>query len=61
MVRPGHRRCTGCKMEFPATPKYFWRSNRERDGLRLRCKLCCRELPCIINRIAKDFTSAKDS
>jgi hypothetical protein len=46
------RTCTGCLCRYPASPKYFWRSNRERDGLRLRCKMCCRELPCMQRRIS---------
>jgi hypothetical protein len=48
------RTCTGCKFRYPASAKYFWRSKRERDGLRLRCKMCCRGLPCMASRIAKE-------
>lgn len=49
--------CTGCGLEYRATARkpltaYFWRQAREPDGLRKRCKACCRELPCMANRIA---------
>jgi hypothetical protein len=52
--------CTGCRFEYRATARkpltaYFWRQSREPDGLRKRCKMCCRELPCMANRIAKDL------
>lgn len=44
--------CTGCGLEYRETARkpltnYFWRQAREPDGLRKRCKLCCRETPCM--------------
>lgn len=42
--------CTGCKCPYPATTKHFWRSKYERDGLRKRCKMCCRGTPGMLRR-----------
>ncbi len=38
------KKCSKCKLEFPATPEYFHRHKRMRDGLASVCK-SCRALP----------------
>lgn len=58
------KRCTGCGLEYRATTRkpmteYFWRQSREPDGLRKRCKMCCRELPCMQSRV-KGCSSVAD-
>lgn len=45
------KRCSGCMLVLPATPKYFWRRVYEVDGLRKRCKQCCKETPGYIRRM----------
>jgi len=32
--------CAKCGKEFPATPEYFYRNKRGRQGLRPNCKTC---------------------
>lgn len=40
--------CTKCGGKYPATPKYFYRLKRNKNGLDPRCKTCC-------NRIIKKY------
>ena len=35
--------CHKCKREFPATPEYFYRDKKARDGLRSSCKICSKK------------------
>lgn len=39
-IPEGYKRCTGCKQVHPATPEYFDRYHRMKDGLHRRCKTC---------------------
>ena len=34
------KKCTACLAIFPATTEYFHRSNRDKSGLKPRCKTC---------------------
>ena len=34
------KQCTKCKEWFPATPEYFYRHKKSRDGLYYSCKTC---------------------
>jgi len=40
--REGHKRCTACKQDKPATPEYFVRQPKSeyKDGLDSKCKSC---------------------
>jgi len=38
--QPRMKICTKCKTPKPATPEYFCREKKSRDGLRYRCKEC---------------------
>ena len=35
-----HKKCTKCEEEKPATPEYFHRKTRNKDGLQNSCKQC---------------------
>ena len=39
------RACSHCKMDYPRTSEYYYRSNRKYpgDGFAYRCKKCCEE------------------
>lgn len=34
------KRCPGCKQEYPATKKYFYKNKTKKDGLSYCCKQC---------------------
>jgi uncharacterized protein YlaI len=36
--------CSKCKKEYPATPEYFYRELRNKDGLHYLCKLCKKDI-----------------
>jgi len=44
------KRCRKCGESFPATPEFFYRQAREKDGLRAICKGCYSELPSVRRR-----------
>lgn len=35
--------CCGCKQEYPATPKHFYRKSAAKDGLQAQCKKCAKK------------------
>lgn len=36
------KKCTKCEEEKPATLEYFYKNEYCKDGLRPRCKVCCK-------------------
>jgi len=38
----GTKICSKCKRELPATTEYFSKDTYKKDGLRCRCKKCCK-------------------
>ena len=39
----GYRRCCKCTIVYPATPDFFYKRSREKDGLSFRCKQCIKK------------------
>ena len=52
--------CSKCKIELPATAKYFYRRKRARDGLNSNCKKCSAKANKKWRRAHRDERSAYD-